>query len=147
MKYSGISVSTMNLASSFVMLAARLIVGIVLAAHGWQKFTEWTIAGTTTSFEGMGVPAPGIAAPVAAIIELVGGILLIIGLLTRWVAGLVAVDMVGAFAIVHAGNGIFVDGGGWELVGMILAAALMLIAAGPGMHSADQFIAQARARA
>lgn len=30
---------------------------------------------------------------------------------------------------------------------MILAAALMLIAAGPGMHSADQFIAQARARA
>lgn len=137
----------MHLASSFVMLAARLIVGIVLTAHGWQKFTEWTIAGTTTSFEGMGIPAPGIAAPVAAIIELVGGILLIIGLLTRWVAGLVVVDMVGAFAIVHAGNGIFVDGGGWELVGMILAAALMLIAAGPGTHSADQFIAKARARA
>lgn len=59
MKYSGISVSTMNLASSFVMLAA----------HGWPKFTEWTIAGTTTSFEGKGVPAPGIAAPVAAIID------------------------------------------------------------------------------
>ena len=55
--------------------------------------------------------------------------------------------MIGAWVIAHAGNGIFVDGGGWELVGMILAAALMLIAAGPGMHSADQFIALARARA
>lgn len=134
----------MNLGNSFVMLAARLILGVILIAHGWQKFNEWTIAGTTESFESMGVPAASVAAPAAAIIELVGGILLILGLRTKIVAALVAVDMLGAFTIAHAPNGIFVSEGGWELVGVIFAAALMLIAAGPGIRSVDQFIAKSR---
>ncbi|WP_293770196.1 DoxX family protein [uncultured Corynebacterium sp.] len=134
----------MNLGNSFVMLAARLILGVILIAHGWQKFNEWTIAGTTESFESMGVPAASVAAPAAAIIELVGGILLILGLRTKIVAALVAIGMLGAFAIAHAPNGIFVSEGGWELVGIIFAAALMLIAAGPGMHSVDQFTTKSR---
>ncbi|WP_083313168.1 DoxX family protein [Corynebacterium sp. HMSC076D02] len=47
----------MKLSNSFAMLAARVVLGVILIAHGWQKFSEWTIAGTTQSFEGMGVPA------------------------------------------------------------------------------------------
>ena len=89
----------MNLGNSFVMLAARLILGVILIAHGWQKFNEWTIAGTTESFESMGVPAASVAAPAAAIIELVGGILLILGLRTKIVAALVAIGML--LSLIH----------------------------------------------
>lgn len=140
-------VSSMKLANSFVMLAARVILGLVLIAHGWQKFSEWTIAGTTQSFEGMGVPAASIAAPAAAIIELVGGILIILGLLTRFAGGLVALQMVGAGIFAnHFSSGIFVSDGGWELIGIIATAGLMLVAAGPGMHSLDQLFFSKKAK-
>ena len=35
----------------------RVIAGFLFAAHGWQKFNEWTIAGTQASFAKMGIPA------------------------------------------------------------------------------------------
>lgn len=89
----------------------------------------------------MGVPAASIAAPVAATIELVGGILIILGLLTRIVGGIVALQMVGAGIFAnHFPSGVFVSDGGWELVGPIAVAGLMLVAAGPGMHSLDQLL-------
>lgn len=125
-------------------LVARLLTGTVLIAHGWQKFNEWTIAGTTQAFEGMGVPAPGLSAPLAATIELVGGILILIGLGTRWVGVIVAALMAGAAFIAHVPNGIFVDAGGWELVGMIAAAGLALAASGAGRVSVDHIIASRR---
>src|SRR5699024_11611728 len=65
------------------LLIARIILGVVLIAHGWQKFNEWTIASTTEAFTGMGVPAAGIAAPIASTIELFGGILILICFVTR----------------------------------------------------------------
>lgn len=125
-------------------LVARLLTGSVLIAHGWQKFNEWTIAGTTQAFEGMGVPLPGLSAPLAAVIELVGGILTPIGLGTRWVGVIVAALMAGAAIIAHVPNGIFVDAGGWELVGMIAAAGLALAASGAGRVSVDHLIASRR---
>ncbi|QPK79439.1 DoxX family protein [Corynebacterium lizhenjunii] len=138
----------MNLTNSFVMLAARVILGVVLIAHGWQKVSVWGIAGTTESFANMGVPAASIAAPAAAGIEIIGGILIIVGLGTRIVGALVAVTMV--FAGIFAGhftNGIYASNGGWELVGIIATAALMLVAAGPGMHSVDHFLRKNRQQA
>lgn len=140
-------VSSMKLANSFAMLAARVTLGVILIAHGWQKFSEWTIAGTTQSFEGMGVPAASIAAPAAATVELVGGILIILGLLTRIVGDLVALQMVGAGIFAnHLSSGVFVTNGGWELVGVIAAAGLMLVAAGPGIHSLDQLFFSKKAK-
>ena len=89
----------------------------------------------------MGVPAASIAAPVAATIELVGGILIILGLLTRIVGGIVALQMVGAGIFAnHFSSGVFVSDGGWEMVGLIAAASLTLVAASPGMHSLDQLL-------
>ncbi|MET3720166.1 putative membrane protein YphA (DoxX/SURF4 family) [Arthrobacter sp. UYEF21] len=35
----------------------RVALGFLFAAHGWQKFNEWTIAGTQAAFAQMGVPA------------------------------------------------------------------------------------------
>src|SRR5699024_12385019 len=75
------------------LLIARIILGVVLIAHGWQKFNEWTIAATTEAFTGMGVPAAGSAAPIAATIELVGGILILLGRVTRIGAALVTLPL------------------------------------------------------
>jgi len=80
----------------------RVIAGFLFAAHGWQKFNEFTIAGTQAAFTQMGVPAAQAVAPVVATLELVGGVALILGVLTRVFAVLLALDMLGALFMVHA---------------------------------------------
>ena len=122
------------------LLLGRLILGVVLVAHGWQKFSEWGLSGTGDAFSGMGVPAAGFSAVVAAVVELVGGALLLVGLFTPVVAVIVALQMVAAAIIVHVGNGVFVDAGGWELVGVIAAAAVLLAAVGAGRFSLDALL-------
>lgn len=121
------------------LLAARIILGVVLMAHGWQKFSEWGISGTAANFEKMGVPAPTLSALFAAVVEFAGGIALVLGILTPVVALLVVLDMAGAFLFVHAGNGIFVGKGGWELVGLIAVGGLALLG-GAGRFGLDALI-------
>lgn len=115
----------------------RGVVGFLFAAHGWQKFNEWTIAGTTAAFGDMGIPMAEVAAPVIATLELLGGIALILGLLTRPVAVLLTLDMLGALILVHISAGVFVANNGYELVLLLGAAALSLALVGPGRASVD----------
>jgi putative oxidoreductase len=116
----------------------RIILGFLFAAHGWQKFNEFTIAGTQASFAKMGVPAAEIAAPAVAVLELAGGIALVVGILTRVVAALLAADMLGALFLVHAPAGIFASAGGYELVLVLAAAALAVALTGAGRISVDR---------
>lgn len=119
------------------LTALRIITGFIFAAHGWQKFNEFTIAGTQASFAQMGVPAAEVAAPVVATLELAGGLALIIGFAARIFAALLTLDMLGALLLVHAPAGVFVSAGGFELVLLLAAAALAITLAGPGRVSAD----------
>jgi putative oxidoreductase len=116
----------------------RVIAGFLFAAHGWQKFNEFTIAGTQASFAKMGVPAAELAAPIVATLELAGGIALILGVLTRVFAALLALDMLGALFLVHASAGIFAASGGYELVLLLAAGALALALTGAGKMAVDQ---------
>ena len=116
----------------------RVILGFLFAAHGWQKFNEWTIAGTQAAFTQMGVPAANVSAPLVAGLELAGGIALILGVLTRVVAALLAINMIGALFLVHASAGVFADKGGYELVLLLGAAALALALTGAGRISVDR---------
>ena len=118
----------------------RVIAGFLFAAHGWQKFSEFTIPGTQAAFTQMGVPAAQIAAPVIATLELVGGIALILGVLTRVFAALLAVDMLGALFLVHASAGVFAATGGYELVLILAAAALAVALVGAGKVSVDKVL-------
>ena len=118
--------------------ALRIVLGFIFAAHGWQKFNEWTIAGTQASFGKMGVPAAEIAAPAVAVLELAGGVALILGILTRVVAALLVIDMLGALFLVHASAGVFAANGGYELVLLLAAAAFTLALTGPGRVSLDR---------
>ena len=123
-----------------VLLLARVGVGIVFVAHGWQKFSTNGLDATAANFEQMGVPAPTLSAYYAAAAELVGGAALILGLLTSVAGLLLAIDMAGAFLFVHLSNGVFVTEGGWELVVVLGLSALTLAAVGAGRVSVDGFV-------
>src|SRR3712207_6029375 len=123
--------------TDLALLVSRVALGVILLAHGWQKLNEYTLAGTAASFSQMGVPAPTVAATFATAVEVLGGAALILGLLTPVAALLNTVNLLGALVLVHAGNGIFVTDGGYELV-LALAAGLIVVAVlGAGKFSVD----------
>ncbi|WP_209370723.1 DoxX family protein [Brevibacterium renqingii] len=136
-----------TIARDIITVIARTGLGTIFIAHGWQKFNEWTVAGTTESFSQMGVPLPDIAAPFATFVELIGGALLILGALTPLVGVLLAADLIGALIIVHLMPVPFVDQGGWELVAALAAGALLIAAAGPGRLSIDRLLSTGRKNA
>ena len=129
--------SRTGMASDLGLLVARILLGAIFAAHGYQKLVTFGLAGVTENFRGMGVPAPEIAAPVVALVELVGGIALIVGAFTAIAGLLLAIDMLVAALLAHVPQGLFIDAGGWELVGALGAGALALAAVGAGRFSLD----------
>ena len=127
------------------LLATRVLLGVIMLAHGYQKLVVDGIGRTTAGFESMSIPLAIVSASFVTVVELVGGTLLILGLLTTVVAGLMGFVMAGAAAFVHARHGVFVSAGGWELVGSIAGALLALAAAGPGRLSLA-YVVRARTR-
>src|SRR3954452_7225063 len=91
----------------------RLALGVVFLAHALAKIFLFTLPGTVAFFEAQGYPG-WTAYPVFAA-ESVGGVLLLAGVLTRWVSLALMPVMLGAL-LVHVPNGwFFVNaGGGWE---------------------------------
>jgi putative oxidoreductase len=124
-----------------VALLARIGLGVIFIAHGWQKI-QVGITATAKSFDSMGVPMPTAAAIYATFAELLGGLALIVGVALP-VAGIALfLDMVGAVLFVHLENGLFiVDQGevrnGFELALALGLASLLLAAAGGGRFSLD----------
>lgn len=125
------------------LLIARVALGVVFFAHGWQKLFQYGLDGVTQSFTQMGVPAPALSAYFAAFAELGAGALLIAGLATPIAAAVLALDMAGAFFTVHMGNGIFVSENGYELVLVLGAGAAAIALLGAGRFSADTVVLSA----
>ncbi|WP_409484812.1 DoxX family protein [Arsenicicoccus dermatophilus] len=120
-----------------LLLGCRTLLALVLIAHGWEKFSVLGLDAVTAQLARLGVPAPPVAAFLAATIELVGGVCILLGAFT-WVACVaVAVDMLGAYLLVHRGHGVLVGQGGWELVAALGVAAVLLALASPGAISVD----------
>jgi putative oxidoreductase len=114
----------------------RMAIGIIFVAHGLQKLLVFTLPGTVEAFTQMGVPLPALAAPLIALIELIGGAALIAGLFTRVAAVLLAVDMLGALALVHVKAGFF-NPNGVEFPLALIAASLALALTGAGAYALD----------
>jgi putative oxidoreductase len=125
-----------------VLLVSRVLVGVVLLAHGLQKLNTFTPAGTEQFLASVDVPLAGIAAWWLIIAEVGGGALLIAGALTPLVALVSVVNMLGAIVFVHAGNGIFVAENGYELVTVLMAALVPLALLGAGRFSVDGVVAK-----
>ena len=97
--------------TSIGLTALRIVLGVVFIAHGAQKFAQG-IPNVVQGFSGMGVPLAEVAAPLVAGLELVGGILLVLGVATRVVGVLLAVDMVVAGFLAHGTAGFYSQDGG-----------------------------------
>jgi putative oxidoreductase len=120
----------------------RVVVGAIFIAHGSQKLFTVGLAGVAGMFGQMGVPLPGITGPAIAFLEFFGGITLILGLFTQPIALLLAVDMLGAIALVQIGKGLV---GGYELELLLMTSSLALALAGAGEYSLDRVLAARKA--
>lgn len=129
----------------WAILLLRLVVGIVFAVHGGQKLFMMGFDGVAGFFGSLGIPLPMAAAVVVTLLELLGGLALILGIGTRYVAALLVLDMLVAMATVHLPNGFFVSDGGYELVLLLAAGALYFALAGPGWLSLDARLAKSTA--
>jgi uncharacterized membrane protein YphA (DoxX/SURF4 family) len=118
-------------------LFIRLGVGLIFAWHGWVKLDNGVsnLAGLLAS---LNVPYPEVVAWLQVIAEGVGGLLLIVGLLTRLVTLPLIAIMVGAIMLVKAELGfIGVDIPGYEYDIALIAGLLGLLFIGPGRLSLD----------
>jgi len=106
----------------------RLTVGVIFIAHSLGKFQP----GFAGFIESQGLP-PEMQIPIA-LAELVPGILLIIGVLTRFSASLLSIVMLGAIFLIK-GAATLTGDGGVEFDLILLAASLVVIAIGPGRIS------------
>jgi putative oxidoreductase len=101
-------------------LPIRIVAGITFVAHGLPKFEN--IAGTQGFFGSIGLP-PELALPVG-LLEVIGGIFLLVGVVTRISAALFIIDMIGAIVLVRLPDG-FVDG--YELESLLIAISVSLL--------------------
>lgn len=129
--------STLSALRPWGPLVLRLIIGGLFLWHGIDKFRAG-IDMVESMFNMWGVPAPALAAPAVAIIEIVGGIALIIGAGTRAAAMMLSVIMLGALIFVKVDVGLIpMDAAGAEVDLAYLAGLLALVAIGPGPLSVD----------
>ena len=127
----------------FGLLVIRVVLGIIMVAHGSQKLFTFGYDGVTAGMAQSGLPLPAVSAALIIAAEFGGGLLLIAGLLSRFAAAAIAFGMTVASIQVHLPNGFFAPTG-YEFTLMLAAAGLGIVLTGPGRFSLDALIAQRR---
>jgi putative oxidoreductase len=129
--------------SHWATIPLRVAIGVIFAAHGWQKFSMG-LDGVARFFGSVGIPLPEVSAFIVAFVELVGGIGLIVGVFTRYWALLLSIVMIVAIFTVKLQGGLLGAQGrpGYEFDLALLAGCLALLLTGPGPISLERAIFQ-----
>ncbi|AXV05093.1 hypothetical protein DVS28_a0386 [Euzebya pacifica] len=132
-------------ASAAVPVVVRVVIGIIMATHGWQKLTQMGAANFGNGMlADLGVPLPGVMGHVVTWLELVGGIALVVGFLTRASAAVLAVVLAGATVLVKVDLGLIAGMGaplpGAELDLALLVGLFVSVVMGPGRPSLDHLL-------
>jgi putative oxidoreductase len=131
--------------NSYSQLALRIPLGIIFVAHGAQKLFGWFggygLEGTGQWMASIGLEPGYQMALLAGSAEFFGGLALILGLLVRPAAAVLAFTMVIAIFSVHIGNGLFMSNNGYEYGLALLAASVALVISGAGRSSLDAVLA------
>lgn len=124
----------MSSSTAFGVLLLRVSLGVMWIAHALLKLFVFTLPGTATFFESVGLPGV-LAYPVFAA-ELMGGLALVLGVYARQVS-LALLPVILTAASVHIPNGwLFTNpGGGWEYPVFLIAASAVLWLLGDGAWS------------
>lgn len=121
--------SRLNAYAPYFLAALRIIAALLFIAHGTSKLFGWPSAG-------MQPPLMSLFG-LAAIIEVVGGVLLVLGLFTRIVAFILAGEMAVAYFMAHSPKDFFPINNGGEAAVLFCFVFLYLIFSGPGAWSVD----------
>lgn len=125
--------------------ALRIGAGIVFIVYGVGKVFNvgpeaQGIAGFAGFLTTLGVPAPPLFAWVVGLVELVGGLALVLGALTRVAAVLIGIDMTFAILLWHLPKGWSYQSGGFEYPLLLLFVMATLVLSGPGRLALDQMV-------
>ena len=134
----------MSTSDSWGLLGLRLVTGVIFIAHGLPKFGFMGgggLEGTAAWLGGMGVPLPMLNAVLVASSETVGGVMLIVGFMTRFAAATQVIAMLVAIFMVHWSNG-FTANGGYQWALLMAAAAFALMMDGAGRYSVDRMMSR-----
>jgi putative oxidoreductase len=113
------------------MVPLRIVIGLAFLMHGGMKLFSFGIGGTAGFLGKMGVPIPGVSAVVLIVVELLGGLAILIGFYARWAAAALAFDMLVAILVAKLHGGYFAPNG-FELELDLLGACLTILVAGSG---------------
>jgi putative oxidoreductase len=129
-------VGILNKMQPLGLLVLRVVLGIIMVVHGWQKLH----AGPSHFAETVhGLGLPGWLAYISLTAECVGGLLIIAGFATRIAAFFILVDMLVALTKVHLHNGL-TGQGGYQFVLTLAAVSFALILFGGGAISVDWLV-------
>lgn len=127
------------------LLALRVTLGLLLAAHGAQKLFGWfggsRLSGTAHFLGSLGVRPPKLWAAVVGFAEFGGGLLTATGLLGPVGPALIVAVMVTAMVLVHAQHGFWNSAGGVEFPALIALTAGAMALTGPGRYAVDRALA------
>ena len=120
--------------SPYAALILRVSLGVMFIAHGLLKIFVFTLPGTAQFFDSVGFP--GWSAYLVTFMEITGGVLLITGFATRWVAVVLIPVLLGALSV-HLGNGWLYtnENGGWEYAAFLTVATVAQALLGPGAYA------------
>ncbi|WP_216317594.1 DoxX family protein [Deinococcus aestuarii] len=124
----------MNRQPEVALALVRVVVGVVFAAHGTDKIFGSGLEAVTANFGAWRVPLPLLTAPLVAVLELAGGVLIVLGLGARPIAAALAAEMLAAIWFVHRGGGFFAPRG-VELPLLLLVGCVAVALGGPGWPS------------
>lgn len=126
------------------LLILRLVVGLTLAAHGIHKLSGWFngsgVASTAAAFESLGYRPGKLFVIISGLGETVGGLFLVIGVLTPLAAAAILSDMAAAAMSAHLNNGFWSHNNGYEHPLALGFVAAGLAFTGPGNYSLDHLL-------
>jgi putative oxidoreductase len=124
-----------------VLLVARVGLGVIMVAHAKVEYDfGGSLAGVGRLFAEAGVPLATLTGPANVLFELVGGIAMILGAAVRMVGVLMALNMAGAWILVHTSGLFAMDHNGPELVIALGLLSLVLAVTGSGRLGLDHLI-------
>ena len=119
------------------MLPLRIVVGLVFLMHGAQKLFVFGPGGTADIMGKLGLPLPFVCATIVIVVELLGGLAILLGMFARLAGALLAFEMVVAILVARVHGGFFAPYG-YEFELTLLGACLTFALNGPGRMSLEE---------
>ena len=123
----------MNSIFVYGLLPIRIMAGLVFIAHGIPKFYD--ISGGYGFFQSINLP-PELFIPIA-VLEVIGGLAILFGILTRIASALFIIEMIGAILTAKLSKGFI---GGYEFELLLISICTTLVILGPGKISIENYI-------